>query len=368
VLTRVNYNVRTYYPGVKDVEQAAMIEMPRTPKNIAGVDFFFRDLSEFKVAGKILFPAQQKVKDPLYFFLAPRGNLYPRIYDPPQATVDFDEAIDRFELRNVAPGIYDLYVASITDYAPTAGGDPNSPGFLARIPVEVKNNDVVDLIADLSPGVDLHGQFKIDGSTLRPKISFSGTLPVFVPQDGKPWALAPAASANATNFVKSDGTFDVVHAAPGEYRIGVSLSEELKDFYLAEVWKGPRNIMGRKFDIDEKSDDPLVLDLRSDGARFEGTVTDADNVNANAIVVLVPPFEFRDDPGTSKFVRTDKDGHFSISGIRPGLYTVYAFPRVETNAWLNEEFMSEYRAYGLQINFAKGTQVYRDFKSVPMPK
>jgi hypothetical protein len=57
-----------------------------------------------------------------------------------------------------------------------------------------------------------------------------------------------------------------------------------------------------------------------------------------------------------------------ISGIRPGIYTAYAFPKIENNAWLNDDFMSPYRALGLQINFGRGTQVYRDFKSVPMPR
>ena len=70
----------------------------------------------------------------------------------------------------------------------------------------------------------------------------------------------------------------------------------------------------------------------------------------------------------SKATRTDKDGQFLISGIRPGVYTVYAFPKIESNAWLNDEFMNAYRALGLQINFGKGTLVHRDFKSVPMPK
>jgi hypothetical protein len=368
VLTPVNYNVRTYYPGVKEIDQAATIDMLRTARNIPNVNFFFRDLSEFKVTGKIVFPSLGKVKEPLFFLLTPRGNLYPRTYDPPQPTADFDDVKDRFELRNVSPGIYDLYIASVTDYAPTSDGEPNSPGFIARMPIEVKNEDIVDLIADLKPGVDLHGKFKVDGSTLSPKINFSGTKPVFVPQDGKPWALAPAATANPLNLVKPDGSFEVIHAGSGEYRIGVLLSNELKDLYLADAWLGPRRIMGQKFEVDEKTDDPLVLELRSDGARFEGTVTDADNVKANAVVVLVPPAEFRDDSGTSKYVHTDAEGHFSIGGIRPGLYTVYAFPKIESDAWLNDEFMSEYRAYGLQINFAKGTQVYRDFKTVPMQK
>jgi hypothetical protein len=353
---------------VKDVEQAATIDMPLAPRNIPNVNFFFRDLYEFKVAGRLVFPSSGKVKQPLFVLLTPRGNLYPRIYDPPQPTADYDGAPDRFELRNVSPGIYDLYIASLTDYAPTSDGEPNSPGFMARVPIEVKDRDVVDLVAELKPGVNLSGKFKVDGSTLPPKINFSGTKPVFVPQDGKPWALAPAVTANPVSFVKADGTFEVIHAGSGEYRIGVLLSDEFKDLYLADAWLGPRRILGQKFEIDEKTDDALVLELRSDGARFEGTVTDADNVKANAFVVLVPPAEFRDDSGTSKFVHTDAEGHFSIGGIRPGLYTVYAFPKIESDAWLNDEFMSEYRAYGLQINFAGGTQVYRDFKAVPMPK
>ena len=364
VPTLVNHNVRTYYPGVKNAEEAVPIVMPKASTAIPNINFFFKDVSQFKVTGTVLFPTQGKVKEPLYTHLVPKENLYSRLVDPPQPILDFDPSRTAFELRNVPPGRYDLYVGSITDYAPTPDGAPNFPGYSARIPVEVRDTDVVGLVAELKPGVDLHGEFNLNRSAVATNLNFAGFLPVFIPQDGKPWPLAPAASAGSA-FVKPDGSFDLIHAAAGEYRIGALTSPDL---YLADAWLAARNIMGQTFEIDGKSEGPLVLELRTDGAKFEGTVTDADDVAANAMVVLVPPTEFRNDPGVSRTARTDKDGHFMISGIRPGLYTAYAFPRIDNNAWLNDEFMSPYRALGLQINFGKGTLVYRDFKSIPMPK
>jgi hypothetical protein len=362
----VNHNVRTYYPGVKNADEAVPVVMPRASTAIPNINFLFKDLSQFKITGRILFPTQANVKEPLYTYLSPKENLYSRLVDPPQPLLDFDPSRTTFELRNVPPGRYDLYVGSITDYAPTPAGDPNFPGYSARIPLEVRDRDVVDVVAELKPGVNLHGEFKLDRSTLPSGANFAGFLPVFIPQDGKPWPLAPAASANGATYVKSDGSFDLIHAAAGEYRIGAIASPDL---YLADAWLGPRNILGQPFEIDGKSEGPLVLELRSDGAKFEGTVTDVNNnLPANALVVLVAPAEFRNDPGVSKTARTDKDGHFMISGIRPGIYTAYAFPKIENNAWLNDDFMSPYRALGLQISFGRGTQVYRDFKSVPMPR
>jgi hypothetical protein len=363
--TPVNHNVRTYYPGVKSSEEAAPIVMPKASTTLPNINFFFKDLSQFKVTGTIVFPTQARVKEPLYTYLIPKENLYSRLLDPPQPILDFDPARTTFELRNVPPGRYDLYVGSITDYVPTPDGAPNFPGYSARVPVEVRDKDIVDLVAELKPGVDLHGEFNLNRSTVATNLNFAGFLPVFIPQDGKPWPLAPAASASGATFVRPDGSFDLIHAAAGEYRIGAVTSPDL---YLADAWLGSRNIMGQTFEIDSKSDGPLVLELRTDGAKFEGTVTDVDDVAANALVVLVPPTEFRNDPGVSKTARTDKEGHFAISGIRPGLYTVFAFPKIDNNAWLNDEYMTPYRALGLQINFGKGTLVYRDFKSVPMPR
>ena len=361
----VHHNIRTYYPGAEDPEQAVMVEMPKASKTIANTNFFFKEVSPFKVTGKIVYPPQTNIKSPLYIYLVPKNNPFARLIDPPLPLVDFDEAQQTFELRNVQRGSYDLYIAAITDYAPNAEGAPNSPGFSAQIPVEVRDADVTGLVAELEPGVDLHGEFKLDGSIEATRVTLGRSQPVFIPQDGKPWALAPGASVNANTFVQPNGTFDLVHAATGRYRIGAVIPEGL---YVSNAWLGPRNIMGQPFEIERRTEGPLSLELSSDGARFEGTVTDVNNSPANALVVLVPPTEFRNDPGVSKTARTDKAGHFVISGIRPGMYTAYAFPRIENNAWLNDDFMNFYRALGLQINFGKGTQVYRDFKSVPMPK
>jgi hypothetical protein len=363
--TPVNHNVRTYYPGVKEPELAVPIEMPKSSKSIANINFFFRDISQFKVAGKIAFPAQMNTKDPLYIYLVPRDNFLARLVDTPVPLLDFDEAREPFELRNVQPGSYDLYIASITNYAPAADGTPDSPGFSARVPVVVRDSDVTDLLAELEPGVNLHGEFKLDSATDVLRVNLNRSQPVFVPQDGKPWPLVPGASVNPNTFVQSNGSFDLIHAAAGQYRIGAVIPEDL---YLSEAWLGPRNITGQAFEIERRTDGPLQLVLRSDGAKFEGTITDADNNPANVLVVLVPPQEFRNDPGVSKAAHTDKSGHFLISGIRPGMYTAYAFPKIESNAWLNDDFMNPYRALGLQINFGKGTLVYRDFKSIPMPK
>jgi len=363
--TPVNHNARTYYPGVREAELAVPIEMPKSSKSIPNINFFFRDISQFKVAGRIVFPAQMNAKDPLYIYLVPRDNFLARLVDPPQPLLDFDEARESFELRNVHPGSYDLYIASITNYAPGADGSPNSPGFSARFPIVVRDSDVTDVVAELEPGVNLHGEFKLDTAADIRRLNFGRSQPVFVPQDGKPWPLAPGASVNPNTFVLQNGSFDLVHAATGQYRIGAVIPE---DFYLAEAWLGPRNILGQMFEIERRTDGPLHLVLGSDGAKFEGTITDADNNPANVTVVLVPPQEFRNDPGVSKAARTDRNGHFLISGIRPGMYTAYAFPRIDNNAWLNDDFMNSFRAMGLQLTFGKGTLVYRDFKSIPMPR
>jgi len=179
--TPVNHNIRTYYPGVREAELAVMVEMPKSSKSISNLNFFFKDVSQFKVTGKIVYPTQQNIRDPLYIYLVPRDNFLARLVDPPLPLLDFDESKNSFELRNVQPGSYDLYIASITNYAPAADGAPNSPGFSARVPVIVRDSDVVDVIAELEPGVDLHGEFKLDGSIEATKVNLGRSQPVFIP-------------------------------------------------------------------------------------------------------------------------------------------------------------------------------------------
>jgi hypothetical protein len=73
---------------------------------------------------------------------------------------------------------------------------------------------------------------------------------------------------------------------------------------------------------------------------------------ANATVVLVPPQARRQNALLYKNVTTNETGNFTVRGVSPGPYTIFAWESVLPTAWQNAEFLSKYEARGQQINLS----------------
>ena len=56
----------------------------------------------------------------------------------------------------------------------------------------------------------------------------------------------------------------------------------------------------------------------------------------------------------NKTATTNEQGRFTISAIRPGGYTAFAFTRrTEIGALMNSEFMSPYLNFGVPVDISK---------------
>ena len=62
---------------------------------------------------------------------------------------------------------------------------------------------------------------------------------------------------------------------------------------------------------------------------------------------------------------TDADGHFSISGIAPGEYVLFAFDQIEADAWLEPDFLTRYGQKGERIKFEERARESRKLTPIP---
>jgi hypothetical protein len=97
-------------------------------------------------------------------------------------------------------------------------------------------------------------------------------------------------------------------------------------------------------------------------------ITRDDVPAANAQVMLVPPINFREDQTAYKAANTDAQGNFTISGIRPGIYSAYALSRREdVGAWMNPEFVIPYLSLGVQVEVSQGQNIERELTVIALP-
>lgn len=76
---------------------------------------------------------------------------------------------------------------------------------------------------------------------------------------------------------------------------------------------------------------------------------------SGATVTLIPADENRRATNASyKTASTDQNGRFSIKGIRPGEYKIYAWEEIEAGAYQDPEFMKPHESAGKAVSLKEG--------------
>jgi protocatechuate 3,4-dioxygenase beta subunit len=353
----------TYYPGFRSPDQAVTVKAS-AGDNIEAIDFALEPVSARRVSGRLinsLFPAGEEGRDYAYQFMLTPRNV--RIIEQ-QGSVsgtqpDHAPAPNEFELWNVSPGDYDLYVAYRAGVRDPRGANTY---YMGRTVVQVADNDVTGLTVTIEPGVDIPGQFVLDDSakTLVPDLR---TLSLFS-QTTTNMSQGFSPGLGRGPGVQADGSFVIPHAIAGRYVLFAQLDPRL-NLYMASARLGTRDVTNQILEIDSNSSGPLIVEISGAGGKIEGTVTDRDSKPAaRARVVLVPSLGTVDLMGY-KTGFTNAAGQFAIVGIRPGSYTAYAFAEIAESAWFDAQFMSPYATSGVSIDVSRNSQLRRDLKLIP---
>jgi hypothetical protein len=107
----------------------------------------------------------------------------------------------------------------------------------------------------------------------------------------------------------------------------------------------------------------VALDIvaSANGAVAEGIVTDAKGEPVSSAVVVAVP-EMRSRVERFRKATTDQRGRFTLHGIAPGEYSLFAWENVEADAYYDAEFLKKYEEQALPLRVAEG-----DHRSVQLP-
>jgi len=192
--------------------------------------------------------------------------------------------------------------------------------------VEVGTGAVVE---GLNFGFQIAQSFKISGTVVDPDRSRRSGVPDFylIPMTGNDGKVleAPRMAQNSALPIgpnRQQGTFEIRGIQPGRYILYAedwSTGANLHDNFVVS-----QTILDISSDI---SDISLVM---SGTSVVEGVIRTSDQQPArNARVLLIPPEEMRGHPMYYKETKTDSSGTFTIKGVMPGDYTVFAIDPAE---------------------------------------
>ena len=347
---RTSY-LRTFYPGVLDRAQASTVELrsgEETP-----VDFSLSRRHATSVHGKVL------------GFAPGTGGMV--MLRNKEANTEFNSGeIDKdgkFEILNVAPGSYTLVAFMVMTDKPQ----------IVRQALEVGTSDIEDVqLAPQSPA-NIRGRVRFSRKDSKAEAS-SGVIFLHSMDGDDEFESGVSISGDETSGsptfakLKPDGSFELKNVPPGNYELTFGGdSQQGRDVFVESISAGTKDYSDTGLPVHGGS---IVLDVvvSSDAGVVDGVVSGEKSEPApGSVVVAVPEVRFRKQASRYAHAEADQNGRFSIRGLRPGAYSLYACDNLEGDEYLDPEFLKSSDAHGTVVTVEKSSHQRVELKLAPAP-
>jgi len=335
----------TYYPGTRDRSQASSIQLH---------------------AGDVF---------PVNFSLAPSPSLTIRgsvVNLPPGSSAaimlqsrDFNLVLNgaamhkdgSFEIRDVSPGAYTI-LASVEN-----GAVPMT----ARQSLQLAES-VEGLHLAPQTGGTIQGRLKMEtNATVRPDPSQMFLLLHSSEGDSDYDSFGSITMASFSNVaqVNSDGSFAWKNVPAGNYSVQVSEASAMPDWFLKSVVAAGHDAIDSGFNVSTGTT-TIALVASANGGVAEGVASNQQGEPvADAVIVAVPEARFQSRPERYRKALTDQSGHFTLRGLSPGDYTLFAWEGVDGEAYYNAEFLKSFEGQGKALHVREGLRVTVQLKTIP---
>jgi hypothetical protein len=335
----------TYYPGTADRSQASPIQLH------AGDDF------------------------PVNFSLTPSPSLSIRgavVNLPARSSAvimlqshDFNLVLNgaemhkdgSFVIRDVAPGAYTILATVENSAVP----------MMARQSLQIVGNSVEGLRLAPQPGGWIHGRLRVESKGNGGSVDFSQMFLALRSADGDDETLNAFTMGDGFSrlaHVAADGAFEWKSVPPGTYYVQLA-GDGNADWYLKSVVAGGHEAGDSGISVSGGS---VVADLvaSANGGVVEGVVTNSKGeAVANAVIVAVPEARLRGRVDRFRKTVSDQSGRFTLRGVTPGEYTVFAWESVDDEAYYNPEFLRSYEGQGSALRVGDGERKSLQVQVIP---
>jgi len=334
----------TYYPGTTDITRATVVDIKSGSEAV--LDFAVPKQQLFTIKGKVVNPGSADAKGNVpaatisvafQTLTGSNGAFFPQ-------QQDYDPATGRFVLRDVLPGSYILQAAA--------------PPFSARLPVDVTNGNVENLVVELHTGVNITGRFIADGESLPP----ANTLQVQMRHGSNGLQNYIMGTSPSSQTAASDGSFSIPGVLPGDYRIIPTLSQ---DFYVKELRYNRLDALTNPISVCCNSDSATIeVVISRNVGQIDGVIVD-EHVQpvAGVQAVLIPDARQRTE--LYKTATTDQTGHFVMRGLTPGDYKLFAWEVLENYGYFDPDVMRHAEALGKPVHIGESSKLAVEARIIP---
>lgn len=347
---RTEIYVDTYFPGTYDAAAASAVAvLPAT--EMSSINFTVLPTRAVSVSGRVVGPFTAADGLSTSVTLVPRSTTV--------ATTGGGRGRGRssggrnqdgsFSISGIAPGSYTLVATMETrgrggnrggrGGRGGGGGDLQLSGFTN---IEVGAQDIENVVVQVQPAVTVRGQIWVDDAATEIDLD-DLRVRLEPPRD------IPLSSPNAE--IDDDGSFEIDEVAQTMYRVSVTGLPQ--DYYIQQGRAGAADAMLNGIYVSSAAP-ALEFYISGQGATLEGMVDYGTAQDfSGSQVVLVPQDARRQD--LYKVASADELGAFSMRGIAPGRYSVYAWEDLPSGAYLDPLFVNQYRDRGFALEVQQGS-------------
>jgi Carboxypeptidase regulatory-like domain len=322
-----------YYPSAMDLIDASPLAL-RAGDDYPGVDINLQTTRSVSISGRVFNAVTGQPAAGADILLSPHGGKeFGRFSVRFRTSVQDPEG--NFKIDAVTPGSYYLFALINTEGSQIA----------TRQAIEVGDADVTGVNLVISPGITIKGRVTVEG-----KSDVSGVQLGLRPRETQMFF-----SSTMTN-PRRDGTFVLNNVPDGSYEVTAWGLPE--DAYLKSARLGDSEALLSGVEINGgQAAGPLEIVVGANGGRLNGAVVRDDKPLTGATVALVPKdAAMRADTRWQKATTTDQYGAFTLRGIRPGDYQIFAWEKIEPNAYQDPAFLKRFEKGAESVEIKEGQQ------------
>jgi hypothetical protein len=328
--------VTTYYPNSLDAAGARYIDV-QAGQELPGIDLRMRKARVYRIRGKVTGSSVRNVR----LMVMPRDGAPFFGFPGMGAMVKEDGS---FEIGAVQSGSY--YVSAM----PMQG----MMNALGKVAVDVGQENVENVTLALGSGASLKGSIRVDGDLqqleqrLGKKITFDS-----VRIQPMPAGMIPFGASMGT--AKDDGSFVIENVAPDKYRLMVMGFPQ--GTYLKSIRVGDQEALDSGFELSTGVSAAVQITLGVGVGQVTGTVQDAKQQPASGAMVTLLPDPIKEERNDlQRITTTDQNGQFTLQGIPPGEYKLYAWEDVEPGSYMDPEFLKPHEGKAHKISVKADSQ------------
>ncbi|MGC2258442.1 MAG: carboxypeptidase-like regulatory domain-containing protein [Candidatus Sulfotelmatobacter sp.] len=265
-----------------------------------------------------------------------------------------------FEIRDVSPGAYNI-VATVDNVAVP---------MMARQSLQLAES-VEGLRLSPQSGGAIRGRLRMEpGANSRPDPSqFFLLLHSLAEEndsnDDSFGAVTMGGGFSNLAHVSGDGSFSWKDVPPGAYSVQISDVSAMPDWFLKSATSDGHDATDSGISVGGGA---ITLDLMAsaNGGTIDGVASNQDDeAVADAVIVAVPEARFRNHQDRYRKAVSDQSGHFSLRGLPPGDYTLFAWQSIDGEPYYNPEFLRNYEDRGKAMRVREGNRVSVQLKTIP---